>query len=118
MSGQPRWDPESLTRSHDLAAGLRPDAEGWVGSHSRPAPWQPSSAGKADCVPDQRSRLRKAFDGVFVTSKHGTAVKMGAMGLLVDLLFRVTHRHNISTAGASALHMLWSDGGALHWQSA
>jgi hypothetical protein len=47
-----------------------------------------SSSGKGK-VPDIRSRLRKAFNGVFVTSKHQTAVNMRAIGLLVDVIFRV-----------------------------
>jgi hypothetical protein len=46
-----------------------------------------------DAVRKDRSRLNKAFDGVFehnfVSSKPGTAVNISPIGLLVDFVFRV-----------------------------
>ena len=71
-----------------------------------------SSSGKA-VVQEDRSRLRKAFDGVFVTSKHNTAVNMRMVGLLVDLIFRVRGTgtayvaHIVSTCAStfSPLHL-------------
>jgi hypothetical protein len=82
-----------LLQAQYAAPGQRYPAEcGWEadekGKKQVPGHRMSSSSGKGK-VPDIRSRLRKAFNGVFVTSKHQTAVNMRAIGLLVDVIFRV-----------------------------